>query len=273
MGLGGAGRRAVARVSPDPVRGAYRGAAGSWAEDASLAYVPLARHLVATLEGRLPGPRALDAGAGTGAAGDLLRELGATVVSVDLEPDMLRHRLGARGHAVVGDIVRLPLRSHCFDVVVAAFVLNHVADHVAALRELGRVTRPGGVVLASVFGNERSVQKQAVDDTLTSFGWSPPEWYVAVRKRSEAVGTAELFEAGARAAGLTASVRSAAVDVGLDSPERVVRYRLSMAHAREFVAGLGDEEREALVREAVAAVAATHEPFRPVVLELVATVT
>jgi hypothetical protein len=128
------------------------------------------------------------------------------------------------------------------------------------------------MLLASVFGNERSVQKQAVDDCLTSFGWSPPEWYAAVRKRSEAVGTAELFEASARTAGLTASVRSTAVDVGLDSPERVARYRLSMAHAREFVAGLGDDERKVLAREAVAAVAATHEPFRPVVLELAATV-
>ncbi len=260
-------------MSQDPVRGAYRGAARSWAEDASLAYAPLARHLVATLGGRLPGPRALDAGAGTGVAGDLLRDLGATVVSVDLEPDMLRHRLPVRGYAVAGDIVRLPLRSRFFDVAVAAFVLNHVADHVAALSELGRVTRTGGVILASVFDNGRSAHKEVIDDRLTRFGWSPPQWYTVVRKRSEAVGTPELFEAGARAAGLTASVRSAAVDVGLDSPELVVRYRLSMAHSREFVAALGDDEREALVREAVTAVAETPEPFRPVVLELVATVT
>ena len=99
---------------------------------------------------------------------------------------MLRHRLGARGHAVVGDVARLPLRSRHFDVVVAGFVLNHVADHVAALRELGRVTRPGGVLLASVFGNERSALKEVVDERLLAFGWSPPEWYTAVRERSEA---------------------------------------------------------------------------------------
>ena len=272
MDLGCADRCPVAGVSPDVVRGAYRGAARSWADDASLAYVPLARHLVAQLGGRLPGPRALDAGAGTGAVGDLLRELGAEVVSVDLEPDMLRHRLGSRGHAVVGDVVRLPLRSRRFDVVVAGFVLNHVAEHVAALRELGRVTRAGGVVLASVFGNERSALKEVVDERLAAFGWSPPGWYTAVRERSEAVGTAELFEARAREAGLDGSVRSAEVDVGLDTPELVVRYRLAMAHSREFVAGLPDDERRALVRDAVAAVAATHEPFRPVVLELVATV-
>ena len=175
----------MAGVSPDVVRGAYRGAARSWADDASLAYVPLARHLVAQLGGRLPGRHALDAGAGTGAVGDLLRELGAEVVSVDLEPDMLRHRLGSRGHAVVGDVVRLPLRSRQFDLVVAGFVLNHVAEHVAALRELGRVTRPGGVVLASVFGNERSALKEVVDERLQAFGWSTAG---VVHRRPRAVG-------------------------------------------------------------------------------------
>jgi demethylmenaquinone methyltransferase/2-methoxy-6-polyprenyl-1,4-benzoquinol methylase len=262
----------MARLSPDPLRGAYQGAADSWAQDASLAYVPLARHLLAQLEGRLPGPSALDAGAGTGAAGDLLRELGATVVSVDLEPDMLRHRLLERGHVLVGDVARLPLRSGLFDVVVAGFVLNHVADHVAALRELGRVTRPGGVLLASVFGNERSALKEVVDDRLLAFGWSPPEWYTAVRERADQVGTVERFEARARSAGLAATVRSRAVDVGLDTPEQVVRYRLAMAQNRGFVAGLSDDVRQALVSEAVAAVAATHEPFRPVVLELLAKV-
>ena len=46
---------AVARVSSDPVRGAYRGGAGSWAVDASLAYVPLARHLVAPARRRAAG--------------------------------------------------------------------------------------------------------------------------------------------------------------------------------------------------------------------------
>ena len=51
-----------------------------------------------------------------------------------------------------------------------------------------------------------------------------------------------------------------------------MRYRLSMAQNRGFVAGLPDDVRRALVSEAVAAVAATNEPFRPVVLELLAQV-
>ena len=258
-------------MTTDPVRGAYRGAAGSWAEDASLAYVPLARHLLGRLGGRLPGPEGLDVGAGTGAVGDVLRELGARVTSVDLEHDMLLHRHTDRCRALVADVARLPLRAAVFDVTVAGFLLNHVADHVTALRELRRVTRPGGVALASVFAAERSVAKEAVDGTLRAFGWTPPHWYDVVRERADAVGTPALLESRAAEAGWDdVSVRGVAVAVGLDEPAAVVRYRLGLAHASSFVARMTPREREALTTQAAAAVAATREPFRPVVLELMA---
>ena len=272
MDGGSRGRRAVARVS-DPVRGAYHGGAQAWAADASLAYVPLARHLVARLGGDLPGPRALDAGAGTGAAGDELRRLGASVVSVDLEPDMLAYHLAQRGPAVAADVAQLPLRSGSFDVVASAFVLNHVPDAPGTLRELGRVTRPGGTILASVFGNERSAAKEAVDETFLRFGWTPPDWYAAVRERAETIGTPDALAAAARRAGLAdVEVWCEPVDVGLDTPELVVRYRLGLAHARAFLDRMDDDARSAFVREAADAVDATGEPFRPEVLELVARV-
>src|SRR5580693_4526254 len=47
-----------------------------------------------------------------------------------------------------GDIHNLPFPSESFDVVHAHQVLQHVADPVAALREMIRVCRPGGVVAA-----------------------------------------------------------------------------------------------------------------------------
>ena len=47
---------------------------------------------------------------------------------------------------VTGDIHDLPFPSGSFDVVHAHQVLQHVADPVAALREMVRVCRPGGVV-------------------------------------------------------------------------------------------------------------------------------
>jgi SAM-dependent methyltransferase len=46
----------------------------------------------------------------------------------------------------VGDVYALELDDHRFDVVHAHQVLQHVADPVAALREMRRVCKPGGVV-------------------------------------------------------------------------------------------------------------------------------
>jgi SAM-dependent methyltransferase len=190
-----------------------------------------------------------------------------------VETDMLAHRLADRGPAVAADVARLPFRSEVFDVTAAAFVLNHVPDHVAALGELARVTRRGGRVLASVFGNERSAAKDAVDQTLVRFGWTEPDWYAAVRERAEAIGTTSLFRDRARDAGLErAEVTCTAVDLDLDSPDLVVRYRLGLAHAHEFVSEMDPETLAALVNEATTAVARTGEPFRPEVLELVAPV-
>ena len=48
----------------------------------------------------------------------------------------------------VADVYALPYPDDTFDVVHAHQVLQHLADPVAALREMGRVCRPGGVVAA-----------------------------------------------------------------------------------------------------------------------------
>ena len=57
----------------------YAGMADAWATGAVLAYGPLARHLVDRVPTPLPGSLALDAGAGSGVAGDALRASGARV--------------------------------------------------------------------------------------------------------------------------------------------------------------------------------------------------
>ena len=116
----------------------YAGLAEVWAADATLAYGPMARHLVDRAPFDLGGVRALDAGAGSGVAGDALRARGARVVAADREFDMASY--GARP-AVTADVTALPFRSGAFDVVVAAFVVNHLPDPTAGLTELRRVTR------------------------------------------------------------------------------------------------------------------------------------
>ncbi|SDM73480.1 class I SAM-dependent methyltransferase [Actinomyces ruminicola] len=47
-----------------------------------------------------------------------------------------------------GDVLSLPFDDASFDVVHAHQVLQHVADPVAAVREMARVTRPSGMVAA-----------------------------------------------------------------------------------------------------------------------------
>ena len=120
VGAGRSGRLTVA-VTPR-----YAGAAISWADDAALAYEPLARHLTARAPTSLGGLRALDAGAGSGAAAAALREEGARVVAADLEFDMARYAAAA-GPAVTADVTALPFRAGAFDIAVAAYVVNHLA--------------------------------------------------------------------------------------------------------------------------------------------------
>ncbi|MEV6006681.1 class I SAM-dependent methyltransferase [Streptomyces sp. NPDC051976] len=111
---------------------------------------PAYRAAVAEL-GLTTGGRALDAGCGTARALPLLREAvgpSGTVVGVDLTPEMLREAtvLGRHhdGALVEGDGARLPLREGAFDAVLAAGLVHHLPDPEAGLRELARVTRPGG---------------------------------------------------------------------------------------------------------------------------------
>jgi len=64
--------------------------------------------------------------------------------------DLARAEIGKRGLSTVdfavGDVHALDFPDGTFDVVHAHQVLQHVGDPVAALREMRRVTRPGGVI-------------------------------------------------------------------------------------------------------------------------------
>jgi len=96
--------------------------------------------------------RILDAGCGTGAMLDLYGRWPDTeVTGIDLSPEALRFSR-ERGHSrlVGADLTRLPFRSGTFDVVSALDVIEHVADDQAAVREINRVLRPGGILVASV---------------------------------------------------------------------------------------------------------------------------
>lgn len=240
-----------------------------------LAYGPLAQHLVERCPVALRGRTVLDAGAGTGAVGTMLAAAGGSVISCDLEGEMLRSDPGRSGvrHAAIADITALPFRNGAFDAAVAGFVLNHLADPVAGLIEMRRVTRGGGVVLASVFAQDRAPAKEAVDEVLSAHGWQAPMWYEAMRQRAAALATPDRMAAAARHAGIVgAEVDCCEVDVGLDDAALVVRYRLGMPQLSSFLDTLTASAQAALVAEATSAVERTGTSFRPKVVELVARV-
>jgi demethylmenaquinone methyltransferase/2-methoxy-6-polyprenyl-1,4-benzoquinol methylase len=109
------------------------------------------RAVVAALHAR-PGERVLDLAAGTGTSSVPFAEAGARVVACDFSLGMLR--VGVRRNAgieglkfVAGDALRLPFADASFDAVTISFGLRNVADTDLALRELRRVTKPGGRLL------------------------------------------------------------------------------------------------------------------------------
>jgi SAM-dependent methyltransferase len=102
-----------------------------------------------------PGQRALDVGCGPGAlTAELVRRLGAGAVSaVDpSEPFVaaMRERFPAMD-VRLSAAERLPFPDGTFDAVLAQLVVHFMTDPVAGLREMARVTRPGGVVAACVW--------------------------------------------------------------------------------------------------------------------------
>lgn len=100
--------------------------------------------------GALEGRRVLDAGCGTGHFSAAARDRGAQVVSLDLGFELLkvtRHRAG--GRQVQGDALRLPFADASFPVVISSEMVEHTPDPARAVRELVRVTEPGGLLVVT----------------------------------------------------------------------------------------------------------------------------
>ena len=98
-----------------------------------------------------------DVGCGTGALveGILTRCTPKAVIGLDQSAGFVaaarRQIADARAHFLVGEATALPWRAATWDVTVSGLVLNFVADPAAMVREMVRVTKPGGSVAAYVW--------------------------------------------------------------------------------------------------------------------------
>lgn len=97
------------------------------------------------------GKRVLEAGCGTGLVLDRLSRVASEAHGFDLSPGMVA-KARARGLSVsLGSVTAIPFRSNSFDFVCSFKVLAHVPDIELALRELVRVTRPGGTLVLEFY--------------------------------------------------------------------------------------------------------------------------
>jgi SAM-dependent methyltransferase len=203
--------------------------------------------LFADFAGVEQGVRVVDVGAGPGALTvELVSRVGAAnVTAVDpSEPfvDALRERFPEVGvHLASAEV--LPFEDDGFDIALAQLVVHFMADPVQGLREMARVTRPGGLVAASVW------------DHGGGHGPLSPYWELVRELDPDVRGESEL--AGATEGHLTQLFGEAGISDVEEIPLTVYvthetfedwwePYFLGVGPAGAYVAGLDDEGREEL---------------------------
>ena len=137
---------------------------------------------LAEFGGVCAGQRVLDVGCGPGAlTSELVRRLGGEAVTA-VDPSAPFVAAAKARHSTVevlrASAERLPFADSIFDAALAQLVVHFMADPVAGLREMARVTRPGGVVavcvwdhagdrtpLAAFWQGARSLDPEAQDES------------------------------------------------------------------------------------------------------------
>ncbi len=98
-----------------------------------------------------PGDRVLDLAAGTAVSTVELQRSGAWCVAADFSLGMLRAGTYRAVPRVAGDALNLPFADAVFDAVTVQFGIRNFADTGRALRELARVSKPGGRLVVCEF--------------------------------------------------------------------------------------------------------------------------
>ncbi|MFD8495894.1 class I SAM-dependent methyltransferase [Amycolatopsis sp. NPDC059657] len=104
-------------------------------------------------DGLIRGARVLDVGASVGEVARSLADRGAEVTCVDLTTAATRRcrELNPALGVVQADALTLPFRDASFDHSIAIGVLHHTTDCAKGLREMARVTSPGGSLVVLLY--------------------------------------------------------------------------------------------------------------------------
>jgi SAM-dependent methyltransferase len=223
----------------------------------------LARALIKAA-GVEPGGRAVDVGCGPGA---LTRELAAAVgaenvAAVDPSPPFVEacaQRVpGAR--VELGSAEALPFADGEFGHALAQLVVNFMADPLAGVREMRRVTRPGGIVAAAVwdYAGEMTILRRFWDAAVALDPAAD-----ARDERHMPYCTPEALGDLWRAAGLgETDTRPVVVSAGYDGFDDLWRpLESGVAPSGAYVVSLDDDRRASLKQELRRRLDAPDEPF------------
>ncbi len=97
------------------------------------------------------GQEVLEVGCGTGLVLQRIARFASRAQGVDLSPGMLAQARARNLDVVEGSATALPFADATFDVSCSFKVLAHIREVDVALREMARVVRPGGHVLAELY--------------------------------------------------------------------------------------------------------------------------
>lgn len=210
--------------------------------------LPMGTRLVASL-GLFDARRILDLGAGVGSLLSRIRDAApsAVVIACDRSGGMLALAPGSFPR-VVADAAELPFADGSFDAAVLAFMLFHLQDPAAGLREVRRVLGPGGAVGTATWGKEElGAALEAWVDELDAAG-APAD---PAAPDHGLVDTEEKVTGLLEAVGFTdVDTRLEVLEYTVDADEFVAR-RTGFGQCRRRLEMLAPDARAAFVERAV----------------------
>lgn len=160
-----------------------------------------------------PGMRILDVACGTGTVTRVLADAGAQVTGLDFSHGMIAAARERHPHLefIQGDATALPFADASFDATTVSFGIRNVQQPQLALREMRRVTRPGGHIVVCEFstpvmplmGAAYDLYLDTVMPLVVRLTSSDPAAYTYLARSIEAWPDQRTFAAWLRDAGYT----------------------------------------------------------------------